>query len=135
MARESRKEADRFLPVGSMGCAFALASAAATAATATMRKQFRTSNEGRKEEKNLDGCENLCSCFRPPAVFPVGLDGGYLYRWWWWLHCRWWWRRLLRLDRGAERRKKSSSHVYASSLSFCLSRHISSCWSLLFFEG
>jgi hypothetical protein len=137
-ARERRKEADRLLPVGSMGRAFALASAAA--ATAVMRKQFRTSNEGREEEKNLDGSENLCSCFRPlprpRAVFPVGLVGGYLHRWWWWwLHCRWWGRWLLRSDRGAERRKKSSSHLYANSLSFCLSRHISSCWSLLFFEG
>ncbi len=113
-----------------MGCALALASAAATVAEAAMRNQFRTSNEGRKEEKILDGCENLCSCFRllpqPRAVFPVGLDGGYLHRWWWWLHCRWWGRWLLRSDRGAERRKKSSSHVYASSL------HISSCWSFLF---
>jgi hypothetical protein len=59
------------------------------------------------------------------------LDGGYLHRWWW-LHCRCCWRWLLRSDRRAERRKKSRSPVYASSLSFCLSRHISSCWSLLF---
>jgi hypothetical protein len=49
------------------------------------------------------------------------LDGGYLHRWWWWLHRRCWWRWLLRSDRGAERRKKSRSRVYASSLSFCLS--------------
>jgi hypothetical protein len=62
------------------------------------------------------------------------LDGGYLHRWLWWLHCRCWWRWLLRSDRGAERRKKSRSHVYASSLSFCLSRHISSCWSTMLFS-
>ncbi|CAK9190401.1 unnamed protein product [Sphagnum jensenii] len=37
-ARERRKEADRLLPVGSMGVCFRTGMAAATAATAAMRK-------------------------------------------------------------------------------------------------